>query len=123
MPLRTGRLPEPPGRSACLLQRAGRPEHPGAAMTIVVNDQVHLSEFRPSDRAALVQHLHDRDIYDRTLRIPFPYTVAQAEDFLARVASITQEQGRTVNWAIRDADGALIGGCGFDGWQAGQSHR
>jgi RimJ/RimL family protein N-acetyltransferase len=92
-------------------------------MTIVVNDQVHLSQFRPSDKPALVQHLHDRDIYDRTLRIPFPYTDAQAEAFLARVAAITTEQGRTVNWAIRDAGGALIGACGFDGWQAGQPHR
>jgi [ribosomal protein S5]-alanine N-acetyltransferase len=92
-------------------------------MTIVVNDQVHLSAFHPSDKPALVQHLHDRDIYDRTLRIPFPYTIAQAEDFLARVATITREQGRTVNWAIREAGGALIGGCGFAGFQAGQPHR
>jgi hypothetical protein len=42
-------------------------------MKIVVNDRVHLSEFRASDRDALVAHLNDRDIYGRTLRIPFPY--------------------------------------------------
>ena len=41
-------------------------------MKIVVNDQIHLSEFRPSDKPALIEHLNDRDIYDRTLRIPFP---------------------------------------------------
>jgi RimJ/RimL family protein N-acetyltransferase len=92
-------------------------------MTILVNEQVHLSAFRPSDRPALVRHLHDRDIYDRTLRIPFPYTDAQAEDWLAHVATIAEQQGRDVNWAIRDVGGALIGGCGFDGLQAGQSHR
>ena len=88
-------------------------------MKIVVNDHVYLSELRSSDSLALVEHLHDRDIYDRTLRIPFPYTDAHAEDFLARVATITKEQGRTVNWVIRDASGALIGGCGFDGFQVG----
>ncbi len=92
-------------------------------MNIVVSDQVHLSEFRASDRDALATHLNDRDIYDRTLRIPFPYTDAAADEWLALVARITQQQGRPVHWAIRDADGALIGGCGFDGFQVGKSHR
>jgi RimJ/RimL family protein N-acetyltransferase len=92
-------------------------------MRHVVNDQVHLSEFRSTDKDALVQHLHDRDIYDRTLRIPFPYTDASADEWLALVAQITQQQGRPVQWAIRSADDALIGGCGFDGFQVGKSHR
>jgi ribosomal-protein-alanine N-acetyltransferase len=92
-------------------------------MKIVVSDQVHLSELRPSDKPALVQHLHDRDIYDRTLRIPFPYTEAAADDWLALVAEITKQQGRPVHWAIRTADDALIGACGFDGFQVSKSHR
>ena len=91
-------------------------------MKIVVNDQVHLSEFRPSDKPALVQHLNDRDIYDRTLRIPFPYTDATADEWLALVAKNTVQQGRQAHWAIRTADDALIGGCGFSGFQAGKSH-
>jgi ribosomal-protein-alanine N-acetyltransferase len=92
-------------------------------MKIVVNDQVHLSGFRSSDKPALVQHLTDRDIYDRTLRIPFPYSEASADEWLALVAKITEQQGRPVQCAIRTADDALIGGCGFDGFQAGKSHR
>jgi RimJ/RimL family protein N-acetyltransferase len=92
-------------------------------MRIVVNDQVHLSEFRTSDKPALVQHLNDPDIYDRTLRIPFPYTDADADDWLALVAKVTGQQGRPVQFAIRSADDAGIGGCGFDGFQVGQSHR
>ena len=92
-------------------------------MKIVVNDQVHLSEFRSSDKPALVQHLNDRDIYDRTLRIPSPYTDASADDWLALVAKITEQQGRPVQFAVRSADDALIGGCGFDGFQVGKSHR
>jgi RimJ/RimL family protein N-acetyltransferase len=68
--------------------------------------------------------LHDRDIYDRTLRIPFPYTdAAAAADWLALVATITEQQGRPVQFAVRSADDALIGGCGFDGLQGGKSHR
>jgi RimJ/RimL family protein N-acetyltransferase len=92
-------------------------------MRLLVNDQVHLSEFRSSDKPALLQHLNDRDIYDRTLRIPFPYTEAAADDWLALVAQIAQQQGRPVHWAIRSPEDALIGGCGFDGFQVGKSHR
>ena len=92
-------------------------------MMHVVNDQVHLSEFRSSDKDALVAHLNDRDIYDRTLRIPFPYAEKDADDWLALVAKVTQQQGRPIHWAIRSADDALIGGCGFDGFQVGKSHR
>jgi RimJ/RimL family protein N-acetyltransferase len=96
---------------------------PGATMKIVVNDQVHLTEFRSGDKPALIEHLNDRDIYNRTLRIPFPYTEADADEWLALVAKITEKQGQPVHWAIRNADDALIGGCGFDGFQVEKSHR
>jgi ribosomal-protein-alanine N-acetyltransferase len=91
-------------------------------MKIVVNDQVHLSEFRSSDKPALIQHLNDRDIYDRTLRIPFPYTDAAADDWLTLVAKITEQQGRPVHWALCNAEDALIGACGFSGFEVGKSH-
>lgn len=91
-------------------------------MKITVNDQVHLSGFCSSDKAALVEHLNDRDVYDRTLRIPFPYTEADAEDWFALVAKITEQQGGPIHWAIRSADDQLIGGCGFDSFQVGKSH-
>jgi RimJ/RimL family protein N-acetyltransferase len=92
-------------------------------MRIAVNDQVHLSEFRSSDKDALIGHLNDRDIYDRTLRIPFPYTGTSADEWLALVAKITKQQGRPVQWAVRNSADALIGGSGFDGFQVGKSHR
>jgi hypothetical protein len=60
-----------------------------AAMKIVVNNQVHLSEFRSSDKLALIQHLNNRDIYDRTLRIPFPYNDAAADEWLAVIVGET----------------------------------
>jgi RimJ/RimL family protein N-acetyltransferase len=91
-------------------------------MNIVVNDQIHLTRFCASDKGALVAHLTDREIYECTLRIPFPYTEADAENWLSFVAETTQKQDCDVHWAIRSGD-ALIGGCGFDGFQAGKSHR
>jgi hypothetical protein len=44
----------------------------GAAVNVFINGHFLLSEFRSSDKDLLVVHLNDRDIYDRTLRIPFP---------------------------------------------------
>jgi hypothetical protein len=79
-------------------------------MKLVINDQVHLSEFHSSDKDALMEHLNDRDIYDRTLRIPFPYTEADADEWLALVGSITRQQGRPVHGAVRSADHDLISG-------------
>jgi [ribosomal protein S5]-alanine N-acetyltransferase len=96
---------------------------PGAAMKIVVNDQVHLSEFRSSDKPALIQHLNDRDIYERTLRIPFPYTEYNADEWLAVYAKATEQQGQPAHFAIRTGDDALIGGCGLNDFEIGKSHR
>jgi RimJ/RimL family protein N-acetyltransferase len=94
-----------------------------AAVQLIVNDRIHLSEFRSSDKAALVEHLKEKEIYDRTLRIPYPYTEADAENWLDLSRKITQQQGKPVHWAIRNDEGYLIGGCGFDGFQIGKSHR
>jgi RimJ/RimL family protein N-acetyltransferase len=92
-------------------------------VSIQVNEQFHLTEFRLSDTDNLVRYLNDRDIYDRTLRIPYPYTEASADEWIAILAKTTQQQGRPVSWAIRQADGALIGGVGFQDIQVGKSHR
>jgi [ribosomal protein S5]-alanine N-acetyltransferase len=92
-------------------------------MRIIVNDQVHLSEFRSSDKPALIDHLNDQDIYERTLRIPFPYTEADADNWLALSAKITQQQGQPVHFAIRTGDDSLIGGCGLNDFEIGKSHR
>ena len=70
-------------------------------MKIVVNDQVCLSEFRSSDKPALLQHLNDPDIYHRTLRIPFPYTDAAADEWLALV--LRSPSSRAVRSILRFA--------------------
>jgi RimJ/RimL family protein N-acetyltransferase len=92
-------------------------------MNILVNEQVRLTEFRDSDKPALIEHLQEKEIFDRTLRIPYPYTEKDAEEWLGIVAKTTQQQGCPVQWAIRNANDYLIGGTGFDGFQVGKSHR
>jgi RimJ/RimL family protein N-acetyltransferase len=92
-------------------------------MTLAVNEDIHLSEFRPSDKAAIVEHLNEKAIYDRTLRIPYPYTQADADEWIAISAKAARQQGKPIHWAIRDRQATLIGGCGFDGLQLGKSHQ
>ncbi len=92
-------------------------------MNLIVTDHIHLSEIRPSDKAAYIQHLQEKEIYDHTLRIPFPYTEADADEWLAMVAKSTKQHGQPVNWAIRNEDDFLIGGIGFEGFAIGKSHR
>jgi len=94
-----------------------------ATMKILVNATIHLSEIRPSDKRAYVEHLNDKDIYDRTLRIPFPYTDTHADEWLALVEKSSKQHGQPVNWAIRNEADSMIGGIGFDSLALGKSHR
>lgn len=92
-------------------------------MKLIVSGRIYLSEIEPADKAAYLEHLSEKEIYDRTLRIPFPYTEADADEWLALVMKSTQEHGQPVNWAIRNQEHYLIGGVGFDGLSIGKSHR
>jgi RimJ/RimL family protein N-acetyltransferase len=96
---------------------------PDDQSAIRVNDSTYLSEFRAADEAACVEYLNEREIYDRTLRIPYPYTAADFQAWLKTVEQTTGQQGRPVQWAIRNDRDLLIGACGFDRLQIGKSHR
>src|SRR5262249_26426643 len=67
-----------------------------------------------SDVAAMVALAGDRRVAENTLRIPHPYSAADAVGLLA---SINQTGGETV-FAI-ELDGGLIGMCGLDPRQDG----
>lgn len=92
-------------------------------MRITVTERIHLSALLPSDQAACVEHLKAKEIYDLTLRIPYPHTEADFRGWLEIVEKATIQQGQPVHWAIRDEQELLIGGCGFSGLQVGKSHR
>jgi [ribosomal protein S5]-alanine N-acetyltransferase len=92
-------------------------------MELRVNDQVRLSEIREADKPALVRHLAHKEIYNWTLRIPYPYTEADADAWLPLVAADTAKYGRPVTWAIRDEQDRLIGVVGLDGIETEPSFR
>ncbi len=92
-------------------------------MNIIVTNQIHLSEIRPGDKTVYIEHLREKEIYERTLRLPYPYTETDADEWIARVEKETREQGQPASWAIRNEEGYLIGGCGFGDLTLGKSHR
>jgi RimJ/RimL family protein N-acetyltransferase len=98
-------------------------EASGQVPKIIVDERIFLSAFRLGDEPALVELLNDKDIYDRTLRIPYPYTEASAGEWLETAARMTRELGQTTHWAIRDEHDRLMGGVGFSEFRPGQSHR
>lgn len=82
-------------------------------MRLDVRDLISLTELRPDDRAACVHWLNDREIYERTLRIPHPYTDAHFTHWFSMVLKASQRHGGPAHFAVREGD-ALIGGLGFD---------
>jgi [ribosomal protein S5]-alanine N-acetyltransferase len=90
---------------------------------IFISRKIHLSGFRPSDQAGCIEYLNEKEIYDRTLRIPRPYTSEAFDQWLALLEESRGEHGQPVHWAIRNETEQLIGGIGFDDIEIGKSHR
>jgi len=77
--------------------------------------------FRLSDREAIIANLQDGLVQPTTLLIPYPYTEAHADEWLAMaVPPDGVLSSRT--WAIRDVAGRQIGGIGFHPPAKGQEH-
>jgi RimJ/RimL family protein N-acetyltransferase len=86
-----------------------------------VNSTIYLSEIVPEDSGAMIGLLNEPEIYQRTLRIPYPYTQAAAEQWLKTLAEGKAERGYASHFAVREASGRMIGSCGFN--ELTPSHR
>jgi RimJ/RimL family protein N-acetyltransferase len=78
----------------------------GRSPTEFIEGGFYLDTPLRSDAPAVVEHLQCREIYENTLRIPWPYTLVDAEEWLAHTGA-----GNT--FAIREPGGRLIGAAGF----------
>src|SRR5262245_2093647 len=96
---------------------------PWRPMRLVVNNGISLTEFKEADKPVVVQYLNDKDIYDRTLRIPYPYTDADADRWFALLDEMKREQGQPTHWVIRNESDELLGAVGFQDLRIGASHR
>lgn len=73
---------------------------------------ISLSQILPGDKLALTRLLNEKEIYDNTLLIPFPYNEQDAVWWINHVSAIERVNGRQKVWAIRDQRAELIGGIG-----------
>jgi ribosomal-protein-alanine N-acetyltransferase len=82
-----------------------------------------ISDITIKDKNSYVTLLQDREIYERTLNIPYPYRPEDADDWLTHVSEQTKQFGKSLNWAIRNPDGELIGGIGFHNVHEKSPHK
>lgn len=76
-----------------------------------VTDSIYLSPVVRSDKAAYMRHFTDPLIARNLMRVPFPYTDADAEWWLDHRAANARDP--ETHFAIRRGDGFLVGGIGL----------
>lgn len=79
-----------------------------------INPELSLTEFLPTDEAAVIEHLADREISDRTTDVAFPYG---PEEFYRTMKTVAERAwghgGCPLHFAIRDTNDLLIGCVAF----------
>ena len=94
-----------------LLESTSSPDSLRESCTPVLEtERLVLRAPRFEDVKAIAAIVNDRRIAENTLRIPHPYSVKDAEEFLSVVNSRESE----ATFAVTLSDGTLIGMCGFD---------
>lgn len=83
--------------------------------TIELGNGLRLTSFARSDRDTLVEWFNQSSVYhDFMLSIPAPYTTFDADEWLTKALRESLAVHHSRNWAIRSADGQVIGGVGFN---------
>ena len=80
---------------------------------MLIDDNLYLDQPNKKDKKNLVLYLSDREIYNNTLRLPFPYTARDAEWWIRYVEENKKKSGLMLNFAIRTGDKKLIGGISY----------
>jgi [ribosomal protein S5]-alanine N-acetyltransferase len=91
---------------------------------IMINEMYYLShEPTDNDIDALVKNLNDIEIYNGTLRVPFPYTKENAKEYIANCLKQKEEFGKPMKWQVRTNDGALAGSITLHNYHGKDSHK
>lgn len=91
---------------------------------IPLGNGLSLSPLTAADKPALVKYLNEREIFLRTLNIPFPYKESDADFWIAyQTREAAKNDGTATALAIRSPEGEMIGSVGLDGLVIGEHHR
>jgi RimJ/RimL family protein N-acetyltransferase len=92
-------------------------------ITLNVCDGVSLSLIQIADKPAMIHHLRDREIYERTAVIPYPYTELDADWWINNHIESRKTRDDDLVLAIRDSKSELIGVIGAHVIGTGALHR
>jgi len=92
-------------------------------MKIEISPNICLSQITKEDKLSLLKYINDKDIYSNTLKIPFPYTEKDADDWISFVEFSKHETGVLKHWVIKNESDELIGGIGFHSKYGIHSHK
>lgn len=90
---------------------------------IVINANLYLTEPVESDIPFFIKLINNKNHYNNTLRIPFPYTENDAIQFLGFAQQLKQKFKRPMCWQLRNTLGEMIGGIGLLGIHDSQPHK
>jgi RimJ/RimL family protein N-acetyltransferase len=85
------------------------------SVSVLKTERLVLRAPRPDDAKAVAALLNDLSVAQNTTTVPHPYTLADAEEWLAVVNTAEGE----VTFAVTLADGTIIGACGISACKGG----
>lgn len=81
---------------------------------MIETDRLILRELRESDLDHLVAAINNVNVVKNTARIPFPYSRADAEDYL-KLTRVAEPGTLRLSIALKSAPDVVIGGAGHEG--------
>lgn len=83
-------------------------------MVIIKTKKFVLRPFRKGDEMSLAKNINNKKIYRGTLRIPYPYTLKDAKEWVRKnLKENKKKKPKEINFAI-DINGEVVGGIGFE---------
>ena len=83
-------------------------------MIIIKSKKFILRPFKRGDESSLKENINSKKIYQNTLNIPYPYTLKDAKDWIAKnLKEMKKRKPNMINFAI-DINGEVVGGIGLN---------
>jgi RimJ/RimL family protein N-acetyltransferase len=91
---------------------------------IRINEMYYLSHAPGmNDIDAIVEGANDIGVYEGTLRMPYPYTTKNAENYVKGCEKQSAEFGKPMKWQIRTNTGTFAGSISLHNQYGKDSHR
>ena len=68
---------------------------------INISDSIILDKILEGDAQSIVRHINDNIVFENTVKIPSPYSIEDAHEFIKHVRVFEQENKLQKDWAIR----------------------